>query len=256
MGSTVFELRYKSWAALDRDLKEQISMGGLLIRTETELERLSQLTVRVVGPSGRTFELPGEVLQVVPGQGLAVQFSPEATTTLQKLTESTAGAPRDEPKGADDPAVTEAGATRTKAFFQGPPPEGVDLRTHVEQMSVNQKRQAALHGRRDMRLLLIRDRNKTIHPFVLKNPGITLDEVEQIAKMPSVNPEALRMIATSPDWTRVATVCRNLVRNPKTPLKDALALMGKLPMSDLRALAKSSNVKTQIQAAARKRVLK
>jgi hypothetical protein len=121
-------------------------------------------------------------------------------------------------------------------------------------MSVNETRRAALRGRRDMRLLLIRDKNKTVHPFVLRNPGITLDEVEQIAKMPGVNPDALRMIAGNRDWIRSTTVCRNLVRNPKTPMPDALRLLGKLPMSDLRAMAKSGNVRTPIQQAARKKV--
>ena len=128
------------------------------------------------------------------------------------------------------------------------------LQKQIEEMSVNEKRTNALHGRKQMRMLLIRDRNKTIHPFVIKNPAITLDEIEQIAKMPSVNPDVLRTIAKSKEWTRSTTVCRNLVRNPKTPMKEALMLLPKLPMSDLRAMAKSGNVRTAIQQAARKKV--
>jgi len=81
-----------------------------------------------------------------------------------------------------------------------------------------------------------------------------LDEVIQIAKMPSVNPDVLRMIAKNPDWVRSSTVCRNLVRNPKTPMQEALAVLAKLPMSEVRTLAKTGNVRTAIQQAARKKV--
>jgi hypothetical protein len=121
-------------------------------------------------------------------------------------------------------------------------------------MTANEKRQAAIHGRREVRLLLMKDRNKTVHPFVVKNPAITLDEIEQFAKMPSVNPDALRMMAGNREWIRSIGVCRALVRNPKTPLREALALLEKLPISDVRALAKSENVRAPIQRAARKKV--
>jgi len=130
-----------------------------------------------------------------------------------------------------------------------------NLQQQIAEMSVAQKRQACLHSRKDMRMLLIRDRNKTIHPFVMRNPAITLDEIEQISKMPSVNPDVLRTIAKSREWNRSATVCRNLVRNPKTPMKEALQLLSKLPKSDIRALAKRGNVRTAIQQAARKKAL-
>ncbi len=82
------------------------------------------------------------------------------------------------------------------------------------------------------------------------------DHGEQIAKLATVNPEALHIIARSREWTRSMTVCRNLVHNPKTPLADALEMLEHLPPSEIRMLAKSGNVRTPLQQAARKKVIK
>jgi len=54
------------------------------------------------------------------------------------------------------------------------------------------------------------------------------------------------------EWTRSPTVCRNLVHNPKTPLREAVLLLSKMPMGDVRQLAKSPHVRSPIQQAARK----
>ena len=44
------------------------------------------------------------------------------------------------------------------------------------------------------------------------------------------------------------------MRSSVTPMKEALMLLAKLPKSDIRAFAKSGNVRTAIQQAARKKV--
>ena len=128
------------------------------------------------------------------------------------------------------------------------------VRGQIEAMSLQEKRHAAMHGTKDQRLILIRDHNKSIHPFVIKNPAITLDEIEAIAKLTGVNPEVLHSIAANRDWTRSANVVRNLVRNPKTPVPDAVKLVEKLPADEVRAIVKSGSVKGPIQAAARKKL--
>jgi hypothetical protein len=253
MDKPEFKASYRSWAAFFRDFKQQISMRGLFIKTKTSLAQFAKVSVQIVTPDNQEFDLDGEVVQAMADQGLAIQFSPDAAAVIDRLQELSK---QHQPDGSEqppegDPQFLEPGQA-------GRPPMGGDmvkLREHVEQMSVNQKRAAALHGKREMRLLMIRDRNKTIHPFVIKNPAITLDEIEQFAKMPSVNPDVLRMIAKNRDWIRSTSVCRALVRNPKTPMKEALTLLKKLPKSEIRALAKSGNVRTAIQQAARKLVV-
>jgi len=253
MERPVFHVVYHGPQAFQRDCAGQLKMRGLLLRTEAQLDQFAAVAVCVHAPDGEEIELSGEVVQVVPGQGLAVQFGDESGAAIEQLiAKSSDGLEEGEPAG-DDPEFFAPGQEPS-----GSTPDRIthsrNLQDQIAEMNVAQMRVAALHGRKDMRMLLIRDRNKTIHPFVVKNPAITLDEIEQIAKMPAVNPDVLRMIAKSRDWNRSVTVCRNLVRNPKTPMKEALALMAKLPLSDIRAMAKSGNVRTPIQQAARKKL--
>lgn len=248
MDRPVFVVRYSSWAALARDLRQQIAVQGLLLKVVAQLNRFDPLTVRVIAPDESTFELEAEVMQVIEGRGVAVQLSGPADGLVKAVSDNPP--PEGVAPAPDDPEFLAPGEEKQTVVLG----DTQNVQKQIEEMTVNQKRTNALHGRKQMRMLLIRDRNKTIHPFVIKNPAITLDEIEQIAKMPSVNPDVLRTIAKSKEWTRSTTVCRNLVRNPKTPMKEALMLLVKLPLSDLRALAKSSNVRTAIQQAARKKV--
>ena len=257
MADELFESRYRSWDALRRDVTQQMSMGGLLLRTDADLPQFSPVKVKVVPPSGESVELAGQVLQVMPGQGVAVQIDADAGASVARLEEACEGHGGDDGGAAsadDDPKITRPGDRKLGTLGPKLSQEPQELRRQLGEMTVNEKRQAAVHGRREVRLLLIKDRLKAVHPFVLQNPAITLDEVEQIAKMPSVNPDALRMIAGNREWVRSVGVCRALVRNPKTPLREALVLLDKLPISDIRALAKSDHVKTPIQRAARKKV--
>lgn len=246
-----FHVVYPSWNRALADCDQQVALGGLLLQTQADIDQFAQVLVRFVLPDGSSHNLQAEVVQVLAGQGVAVQFSPDAADSISALKQlCSANQDDSDDPGSDPPQVYGPGE-------EPPARESTEPRaTHqqVEEMTVNEKRRAALHGRKDVRLLLIRDRNKTIHPFVMKNPAITLDEVIQIAKMPSVNPDVLRMIAKNPDWVRSSTVCRNLVRNPKTPMREALAVLAKLPMSEVRSLAKTGNVRTAIQQAARKKV--
>ena len=248
MEKPVFQVLYQSWAALGRDVRRQIAVKGLLLKKEARLNQFDPVTVRLIAPDESIFELESEVVQVIEGQGVAVQFKDPVDELIKAVSKNPPAA--GETPADDDPEFLAPGEEKKTVV----PGDTQNIQKQIEEMSVNQKRHNALHGRKQMRMLLIRDRNKTIHPFVIKNPAVTLDEIEQIAKMPSVNPDVLRTIAKSREWTRSTTVCRNLVRNPKTPMKEALMLLPKLPLSDIRAMAKSGNVRTAIQQAARKKV--
>jgi hypothetical protein len=258
MGEHTIQVQYRSWKVFGRDCQQQLSMKGLFLKTDLTLEQFAPVALQLITPDGEKFDCSAEVVQCISGHGIAVQFTAASASILQSVlrkcdeshpVEGNADA-------SDDPIIGLPGSIEVLPVDDQPAPstESHLLTQQLETMTVAEKRQTALHGRKDMRMLLIRDRNKTIHPFVLKNPAITLDEIEQIAKMPSVNPDVLRMIASHKEWTRSATVCRNLVRNPQTPMKEALLLLEKLPLSDVRALAKGTTVRTAIQQAARKKV--
>jgi hypothetical protein len=258
MAEQTIHVQYSTWKAFQGDCKQQLMMKGLFLKTDLALEQFAPVIIQLVTPDGEEFICPAEVVQCISGHGLAVQFTEASASALQSVLKKCAESPPSEENvdASEDPIIgvpdsVEVLPVTDKTATKAEPPLSMQ---QLESMTVAEKRQTALHGRKDMRMLLIRDRNKTIHPFVIKNPAITLDEIEQIAKMPSVNPEVLRMIANHKEWTRSATVCRNLVRNPQTPMKEALELLAKLPLSEVRALAKGSTVRTAIQQAAKKKV--
>jgi hypothetical protein len=255
MDGPTIEIRYATWEALRRDCEQQLGRGGLLARITADVEQYQPVTLTVRRPDGVVHSWPARVLQLIPGQGVALQIDARDATTLAGLRRACEGDHRPDAESFGEEPV--ASLTVARTVSAGPPKLPTDpqeLRRHLEAMTVNEKRQAALGARREARLLLIRDRNKAVHPFVLKNPAITLEEVEQIAKMPSVNPDALRFIAGHRDWTRSTGVCRSLVKNPKTPMREAMTMLERLPMSDLRAIAKSANVRMPLLQAARKKV--
>jgi hypothetical protein len=71
--------------------------------------------------------------------------------------------------------------------------------------------------------------------------------------MPSLSPDALKAIAEHREWGMNATICTSLVRNPKTLLPLALRLLERIPVSEVRAIAKGG-ARDQIVQAARKRL--
>jgi hypothetical protein len=63
----------------------------------------------------------------------------------------------------------------------------------------------------------------------------------------------LKMIAEHREWGGNPGVCASLVRNPKTPMPLALRMLDKVPMNELKAIAKGG-ARDQIVQAARKRL--
>jgi hypothetical protein len=243
-------VRYSTWAALQRDAMNLSQ--GMFLKTPTKADQFARVEVHLELPDGETHVMPSEVVSVVPGQALAVQWRPDARDAVEKVLAAAMNNKASDPARSDEPSVipVEEDADDDKPVFA----DRESLQAQIEGMSIQEKRQAAMHGRKEMRWLLVRDHNKSIHPFVIKNPAITLDEVEQIARLTSVNPEVLHVIAQNREWTRSGNVVRNLVKNPKTPMPDAVALLEKLAPGDVRAIAKSPSVRMPIQMAARKKI--
>jgi len=258
LGAMQVLVSFPSWAALSRACAQELSQGGLYIKRDLQAAQFSPLDVVIVTPDDERVTLAAEVVQSVPGQATAVFFKPSSRPQLEelmrKVMEHPDPLPPTDPEilSVDDGEVVPGG--NDEEDDDVPFPDQVSVQHQLDAMNVNEKRNAAMHGGRDMRLLLLRDLNKTLHAFVLRNPAITLDEVEAASKMPGLNPDALRTIAQNKDWQRSSNVLRNLVRNPKTPLPDAVALLDKLPIGEVRAIAKSSSVRMAILQAARRKV--
>jgi hypothetical protein len=119
-------------------------------------------------------------------------------------------------------------------------------------LNAAQKAVMALKGGREERLILVRDTNKIVAMGVLKNPRITDDEVEGIAKMRNVTEDVLRMVGSSREYTKNYSVVLALVNNPKTPQQVSTNFITRLNNRDLKLLVGSREVPELIRRMARK----
>ena len=200
--------------------EQEIAQGGLLVRgaelpVGTPLADCT-LQVRIAGKDAAATS--ARLAAATPGVGVMVLF-------------------------VEKPVALEALAAR----LRGPPQK--------ETLSLPEKMHLAMSCDRELRFQFLRDPNKQLHPLVMRNPRIGLEEVQWAAKLTTLNPEALKLIADHPEWGQNPGVAAALVRNPRTPVPVALKLLPRLPVADLRALARSQG-RPQVVQAAKKHLLR
>src|SRR5690606_38324958 len=110
----------------------------------------------------------------------------------------------------------------------------------------------AMLGTKEERLMLVRENNKIVSAAAARSPLLQESEVVQITRNRGVNEDVLRIIATTPEWLKSYQVKMNLVENAKTPIAIASRLVVQPREADLRKLAKSKNVSSAVQMAARR----
>jgi hypothetical protein len=130
------------------------------------------------------------------------------------------------------------------------PPRGT-VAERIAALTVPQKMQLALSGDRESRIALLRDRNKVLHSYVLRNPRVGLDEVLFAAKLSTIATDALKLISEHAEWGQNIQICTAVVRNPRSPMPIALRLLPRLAPGELRAIAKGG-ARDQLMFAARK----
>ncbi|MBI3074005.1 MAG: hypothetical protein HYY84_18000 [Deltaproteobacteria bacterium] len=131
---------------------------------------------------------------------------------------------------------------------------GGDVVSQFRAMTKAEKIQAALKGGREMRGVVARDVDRSLHAFLLRNPGLTLEEVSAMARMASFSPDALLAISRDERWGRNASVALSLIRNPKVPLPVATQLLDKIGRDDLARIAKGQGVREPVAIAARRKL--
>lgn len=131
-----------------------------------------------------------------------------------------------------------------------------NLRKAIKDMAVPAKIKLALMGGKEARSLLIIDGNKVISSMVIRNPRITLKEVQAIAASKTVRDDMLRSIARDKKFMKVYAIKLALVANPKTPVAIALQMLPQMRDADLKKLAKSKSVSNNIATQARRMVQK
>jgi hypothetical protein len=99
---------------------------------------------------------------------------------------------------------------------------------------------------------VLRDRDRTLHTFVLKNPQLSAEDVATIARNAQMIPEVLKQIAQNRDWIQHPLIALALARNPRTPPELAVRALDYVPADALRQMAKGLGVLPHITEAARK----
>lgn len=223
----------------------EIARGGLLLRGAAAPSAVAGSPCPLVIAVGDApeVEVAAQLAAVIPGVGIAVMFTvPPALSQLAeaartgKLVAAAPAPPAAKPQGEEEEDA------RPGSLFE-----------RLRGMTSSEKTALALSGQRDERIALLRDPMKPVHVFVLKNPRIGIDEVQYAAKLASLSPDALKLIAEHREWGMNVQVCVALVRNPKMPIPLALRLLERVPVSELKAIAKGG-ARDQIVQAARKRL--
>ncbi len=126
------------------------------------------------------------------------------------------------------------------------------LYQRLADMTVAEKIRRAMLGSKEERLMLIREPNKVVATSAARSPLLTEPEVAQVTRNRGVVEDVLRIIGNTPEWMKSYQVKVNLVNNPKCPVAIASRLITQLRESDLRRVARSKNVSSAIQLAARR----
>jgi len=120
----------------------------------------------------------------------------------------------------------------------------------INSMSISERVKLAFSGSKTHRMILVKDPNKMVMMAVIESPKLTGDEVLLIARNKSMPSDAIARIAKNREWVKNYSVVQELVQNPKTPIKEALAFLNKLHITDLKLLAKNKNANPVIRQVA------
>lgn len=232
-----FRVTYSRYGDLHDDV-QQMANGGLLVRVRDleGIERDAPALLELVLPDGATVTSNVTVLQVLAGHGIAVTVGPELAAQLRGRVGKDSGT-----AAAKHERVAEPEPARP---------------AKPEALSKAEKIQLALHGNRDQRMAILRDHDRSLHPFVFKNPQINADDVLAIAKSATLSGELAKLIGERREWLQKPQIALALARNPRTPPDLAVRALDYVPLDALRQFAKGVGALPHVAQAARKKVIK
>jgi len=112
----------------------------------------------------------------------------------------------------------------------------------INNLSISDRIRLALMGNKTQRAILIKDRNRMVMNAVIESPKLSKDEVVIYVRNKSIPGEIINKISNSREWTKNYQIVIGLVKNPKTPVKKALAFIKTLHLKDLQSLLKDRNI--------------
>lgn len=126
-----------------------------------------------------------------------------------------------------------------------------NLISQLNAMSIAQKIRLATVGSHAAVKVLVRDQNKLVHMAAIRSPRIKIADIARFSTDKALPDAVIEYIANNRDWTQKYDIIKNLVHNPKTPLRESLKFLNHLRPKDLRDLSRSRNVSHQVSRAAK-----
>ena len=130
--------------------------------------------------------------------------------------------------------------------------ESGNIYAQLKEMRLPQKIKLAMFGNRIVRNLLIRDTTRLIPMFVLHNPRITENEINEFAKNSNLDDTVLREIGNNATWMKNHSIKVALVSNPRVPIDVSLKWIKFLKPAELTKLSKSKNIPQVLATQCRK----
>lgn len=130
------------------------------------------------------------------------------------------------------------------------------LYAQLAELTVPQKIRRATLGDSAERMLLVRDKNRLVATAAVQSPKMNENDAARIATNRQMHEDVLRIIAQNREWTRNYQIRMNLIMNPRTPFTFSSRMIPLLRENDVRVLAKSKNVTTAVQTAARQQLMR
>ncbi len=226
---------FASADAFEVAVGETLKTGGMMIFVPTDPPARSAAEIAVTAEGISIVELKGEVVYSAPtptGFQVGLQLQGDWFPTLKTAFE----------KFVEDRKNGKWGMDSESVFHT------------ISKMTTPEKVQLAVKGNREERRVLMKDTHYMVHPYVLKNPRITIEEVATISRMPSITADMILTIAGTSEWMGNHGVRMAILKNPKTPMPIVQKHMGSLNDTELTTIAKSDGVRDGVSRLA-KRIL-
>ena len=138
--------------------------------------------------------------------------------------------------------------------FKTQPADTMDEYSRVKKLNHAQKIIYATRAGQTGRAVLMQQPNPLLLLYLCKNPLITLPEIIQIARLPSIDALVAEYIVSqlraNPQWGMNEELKVALATNPKTPGGSALSLLKGLNSRNLRQICKHGELRQTLKQAA------
>jgi hypothetical protein len=231
--SAAFTLEFESEQELRDEERDNLSVGGLRLRTAEPIPLHTTLLLTLRGPSGAEAFVRATVVAPLP-DGLAVAVDGDPTAIVARLLppEPPAAVASAGTEAIEEPPVLPAEGDEAKESSQ-------NIWDRFRAMSQMEKILLAVKADRTERALLLQDSDPRVLLSLLRNPRVTIDEIIRLTKSSNLTFQIAEVIVKTGQWMGNLDVRTGLIHNPKTPPAFAMRILPTMPESEVRVIART-----------------